>query len=424
MQSLKRVLFVSGTRGAGTLRYRVRLAEEALRARGIQTAACYFTDPRSALLLPDADVLALYRVPATPWLRELVRRAQLRGTPVTYDIDDLVFRPEHLDDLSFLPTLSEKERAGFYDAVPKRSIAARWATSGSATTRAIAGELAEFVQGPVEVLPNGVGRVALQLADRALRNETKSREISIGYFSGSNTHDADWLSIERDVADAMHQFPQTTLTLVGPVATSDALADFDTRVRRINFVDWRRLFAMLESVDISLAPLTAGPFTNGKSAIKWLESALVETPTIATATEPNADAITDGIDGILVPVSQSWLPALADLITNEEQRRSIGVAARESALRQFGPSVQAQRYEDYFNGVLADDRASEILPREPYRVPKAGPTLEGYDFPPDVNNEPWSPSMAARARLAGAQLRQLPARAAGRARRMAKRTRN
>lgn len=409
MTQVRRVLFISGTRGGGTLRYRVRLAQEALATHSIASRAVYFTDPAALTYLPDADVLALYRVPATPWLHELVRRATLNRTPVTYDIDDLVFTPDHLTDLEFLSSISPSERAGFVDMVPRRQTALQWADAASATTSSIAAELAHLAHGPVRVVPNGVGRVALAAADQTERSTTEIGRptVTLGYFSGSNTHDADWKCIEGSVRTVLTNYPNARLLLVGELAPTKLESDLERQVERIPFCNWTELFPLLARTDINLVPLTGTTFTNGKSAIKWLEAALTMTPTIATATEPHAAAITDRRDGVLLPIGADWTDSLAELIEDRELRADIGYHARSKALADFGPEVQADRYREFFESVSS--RSGPPIPRAEYRVPRSGTPLEPYPFvyPP----QEWPPSSQAGRELRKKQIADLPRRA-------------
>ena len=409
MTHVRRVLFISGTRGGGTLRYRVRLAQEALATHSIASRAVYFTDPAALTYLPDADVLALYRVPATPWLHELVRRANLSQTPVTYDIDDLVFTADHLNDLEFLATISATERDGFLDAVPRRQLALQWADAASATTSAIAAELAQHTDSPVTVVPNGVGRVALATADATERaiGQPGPPTVTLGYFSGSNTHDADWQCIEESVRTVLATYPHVRLLLVGELAPTKLDTEFSQQVERIPFCNWTELFPLLARTDINLVPLTGTTFTNGKSAIKWLEAALTMTPTIATATEPHTAAISDRRDGVLLPIGADWTGALTELIEDRDMRSSIGYQARSKALTEFGPEVQADRYREFFESVSSRPNAS--LAQAQFRVPRSGNNLEPYPFvyPP----QEWSPSSQAARELRRLQVADLPRRA-------------
>ena len=92
--------------------------------------------------------------------------------------------------------------------------------------------------------------------------------------------------------------------------------------------------ALLRDLDVNLAPLAPGSrFNEAKSAIKWLEAALVETPTVATPTEPFREAIDHGDTGLLAvdarrvgrrPRPRCW--------TTARPAPRIGARARRRAL--------------------------------------------------------------------------------------------
>ncbi|MEO6822602.1 MAG: glycosyltransferase [Candidatus Nanopelagicales bacterium] len=385
---LRRVLFVSGSGASATLRYRVRLAEEALRSRGVQTRAVHFTEPALSVWAEDADVVALYRVPITSAVVALVRSARRRGVPVTFDIDDRVFLQEHVTALPFLGQLSASDRELFLRDVPRRGETARLADRGSATTSAIVADLATVVPGPVFLLPNGVGVVAARQSEAVLAGPRDGHAtIRLGYFSGSATHDADWAAIEADVLELMRSDPRIELWLVGRVTPTRALDRLGERVQCRAPVGWLDLFEILASVDVNLAPLDYSQFTSAKSAIKWLEAALVQTPTVATLTEPFQYAARDGLDTLLVPPGQSWTPAIARLVDDEALRSQLGRSARIGALQRFGPEVQADLYRDYFCAAAAHDPAPgavqgrHSVPVESSRVVTLGLSLEAYPFP-------------------------------------------
>jgi glycosyltransferase involved in cell wall biosynthesis len=390
---LRRVLFVSGSANSATLRYRVRLAEESLRSRGVMTAAVHFTEPKLLSWAEDADVLALYRVPLTRSVASLVETLRRRGTAVTFDIDDRVFLSEHLAALPFLDQLSASDRVRFTEDVPLRGRTAMLADRASGTTAEIVDDLSGIVAGPARLLPNGVGRAAQQAADAVLaRPRELRRNVRLGYFSGSATHDEDWALIEADVVELMRQDPSVELWLVGKVAQGDALGPVADRVRLVPPVDWLDLYELLGSVDVNLAPLALSSFTAAKSAIKWLEAALVRTPTVATATPPFRAAIEDGTSSLLVPAGQSWTPTLARLVDDLELRERLGGVAREQAMERYGPLVQAERYLEHFEAALQGPRSQVATDRlvqakaDARRVFTVGVSLEPYPFPADLSS--------------------------------------
>jgi hypothetical protein len=108
---------------------------------------------------------------------------------------------------------------------------------------------------------------------------------------------------------------------------------------------WTDLPGKLRDLDVNLAPLVPGtPFNEAKSAIKWLEAALVETPTVAFPTQPFREAIENGRTGLLASTHLEWVVALESLLDDALLRRRIGTQARREALLRWGPHLQADRY--------------------------------------------------------------------------------
>jgi len=241
-----------------------------------------------------------------------------------------------------------------------------------------------------------------ELAARTTRRTDDGR-IRLGYFSGSATHDEDWRAIEPAVTALMHRDPRVELWLVGPLSTSTVLDRFGDRVTRVLPVPWQDLPQLLAQVDVNLAPLEATPFTAGKSAIKWLEAALVGTPTIATATPPFRDAVVDGETGLLVEPGADWSDALARVCDEPHVARLWGVQSRSSALSAYSPEMQADRYHAYFSAVLEAPRASVDLgalraARADEGFPRGlGLDLEPYPFEPALASLELDPPRGAEA---------------------------
>ena len=390
-RALQRVLFISGSGASATLRYRVRLPEEALRSRGVATRAVHYTDPVAARLADTADVVVLYRVPAGAELLGLLADLRRRQTPplVTYDVDDLVFRAEHLSSMTFLGGFSAPDRQRFAADVELRGQLAGQADLLTASTAEVLAELATGHPAPAALLPNGAGLVGVRLAESAVRVPRPTGRLRVGYFAGSATHDADWSSIEPVVLEFLGSHPRAQLVLVGQVTPSSRVGALPSgQLQVLDAVPWRELPALLRTVDVNLAPLERAPFTEAKSAIKWLEAALVETVTIGTGTGPFTAAVDDGRTGVLASTAQEWAEALDRLAADPAGRAEMGAAARVSALAMFGPSVQAERLVTVLTAALATLDAGPGSYPPPPRAPAAWRRwpvlLERYPWPDTV----------------------------------------
>jgi hypothetical protein len=109
--------------------------------------------------------------------------------------------------------------------------------------------------------------------------------------------------------------------------------------------DWRALPEVLRDLDVNLAPLEPlGRFNEAKSAIKWLEAALVGTPTVASPTGPYRAAIDPGRTGLLAGTAEEWTLAIDQLLRDPLARRRMGDAAHREALVTLSPALQGRRY--------------------------------------------------------------------------------
>src|SRR5262249_37706389 len=141
-----------------------------------------------------------------------------------------------------------------------------------------------------------------------------------------------------------------------------------------------------------LAPLEPDSrFNEAKSAIKWLEAALVATPTIASATEPFRDAIEQGMSGFTADDLDEWREALDLLILDRRTRRLTGERAQREALLRWSPHLQGRRF-------------LEILEEARDAWPGAAASRPANGWLPAIADEPVEPTALDRystARLAG-----------------------
>ena len=121
---------------------------------------------------------------------------------------------------------------------------------------------------------------------------------------------------------------------------------------------WHDLPDVLRDLDVNLAPLEPGSrFNDAKSAIKWLEAALVATPTIASPSAPFRDAIEAGRTGWLADDPAEWADAARARPRTTADRPHAGRRPRPTRARCCGwsPHLQGDRY-------LADPGASVARP--------------------------------------------------------------
>ena len=346
---LQRVLIVSGITGA-PLRYRGFLPAEALGAIGIHVDVKMYRD----VLVPEcaaaADAVVFYRVPATAQVLELIAtlRERTPAVPLLFDIDDLIVDPGLAPELDPILTAVPGLDLDLYWQGVRRYRTTLEACDGYiGSTSYLCERIGELTGLPTYRFANGVGRELARAADAQLRRPRARGPVRLGYFSGTNTHNEDWAFIEPAVVDLLRQRPHVQLWLGGLLDTGEALQPFADRIRRLPPVQWYQLPALLRDVDVNLAPLEPGrTFNEAKSAIKYLEAALVATPTVASPSGPFVECISSGRNGLLAGDRPSWLAALLLLVDDAGLRSRMGLAAHEQVLTALSPVQQGHRYRD------------------------------------------------------------------------------
>ena len=354
---VQRVVFMVGITGA-PLRYRAHLPAEALGLLGVRCDVRPYRHHDLPELIDAADVVCVYRVPATVAVLAMIDRARDRGTPVLFDVDDLIFDPDLAAEIPALTILGPAEAELWLEGVRRYRTTMEHCDGYVGSTAGLVEHAAAVTGLPTARFDNGVGLLLARRSDQALQARARQRRarsarspgaepapVVIGYLSGTTTHDHDWAFVEPAVVDVLDRHPGTRLVLGGYLVESPGLARFGERVVRHGFAPWYELPSLLADIDVNLAPLSPGSrFNEAKSAIKWLEAALVETPTIASPTAPFCEAIHHGANGMLAGSVPEWTAALDALVGETDRRRRLGARARRDALLRWSPHLQGRRY--------------------------------------------------------------------------------
>lgn len=348
----RRVLFLTGMDGA-PLRYRAWNLIERLGLAGVDAEVLYHSDARAIAAAERADVVILYRAPLGRIVAQIVERCRVRGVPVVFSSDDLVFDST---DLAAAPALDHPDPsvvAGYRESVEghARALAASDAFLGSTPELAAAAEGMGF---PAFTLANGPSGLLLEVSKRALGSRrVLPGRVRVGYASGTDTHDGDLALVAPALAEILGRRPEVDLVLVGPVALPAPLRGFSHRIERHSFVAWSDLPELLAGLDVSLAPLDIErAFNRAKSEVKFLEAAAVGVPTLASASPAFVRATRGGEVGMLAEGHREWVRGLGRLVDDAALREAIGGAARRDVVGRYGCDAQASDAADFLSAVL------------------------------------------------------------------------
>jgi glycosyltransferase involved in cell wall biosynthesis len=309
-----------------TFRYRVYNMVEAVASDPAQraTAAWFAVDEIASLLprLSAIDTLVLARVRYDASVARLIAAAKAQGVRVLFDCDDLVFDTRYVHLL--LDTLDQDTKPAaawdwWFAYVGRIEATARLCDGAITTNRFLAEQLTETVTGPVCIVPNFLNRRQQEVSETLLaakraRGFTGEGPVTIGYFSGTPSHNRDFAIVTPALARLLDRDPDVRVQIVGFMEAIGPLAAHADRVNRVPLHDWINLQRLIAEVEINIAPLQENVFTNCKSELKFFEAAIVGTWTLATPTMPFKRAIHSADMGRLTR-TEDWDRALAEAVT-------------------------------------------------------------------------------------------------------------
>lgn len=342
----ERVLIIAELSIPQCRRYRVDQKAEMLRGLGYDVTIVSWTDPLSARAALQLHGLAIfYRVPAHADVVSLIDEARRLGVPSFFDVDDLVFDEVEYTKNSNLTKLSEKERKTLLRGVRLYADALTRCDHAIASTRCIAEHMRRFNRGSIYVVENALDEGHLSLAEELDRRPPLAtpETVTIGYGSGTRTHDADFAVAADAVLEVLERFPQVRLAIHGYLELPAAFERFKDRVFRIPFLDAVDYQRAVASWQISIAPLETSLFNDAKSNIKFLEASAFRVPTVCSPAAAFSEVVEDGQNGFLARTREEWVSALSKLVTSDSLRSEIGQRAWQTVQERYRPEVVAAR---------------------------------------------------------------------------------
>lgn len=356
-------VFVSPLLNAPSGLYRVDHAGLALDELGYDVHIVPVADVFSRqALLAGAEVVVLHRVGWTEATGAVFEAARQAGARLVYDADDDVFSPGLSDNAALvdgLRFLTPEQSA----VLAEGTLACRRALLACDVALAATGHLADRMTAagrPATVTRNTFGpafaaRCREALAARAARTAGGDPSlVRLGYASGTSTHQRDFAVITPTLARLLGRHPGLTLTVAGclDLAEYPELAPYAGRIEVRPLVPHAALPAELARFDVNLAPLEADNlFCRSKSEVKYLEAALVEVPTVASAIPAFAAAVASGRTGLVAADEAAWEAGLEGLIRDAGLRRRLGRAAREHVERDYGPRTRRREWRAFLVGL-------------------------------------------------------------------------
>lgn len=307
-------------------RYRVEHLQEQLLYRGI-CSEFVEVDSVDINCIDQYDKLIVYRCRHTDKMEQLVAKFRSAGKQVLYDIDDYIFEYDQIKHLEFMKDSEYKDFDKYCDKIHKcMELMDGYITSTEHMKKAIE----KSFSGRDVIVNRNIASAEMLIESMKVNHKLRDDErVVLGYFSGSKTHDGDFALISDVLLELMKKYENLYLKIGGCLQLDKCFDEFSNRIIKFDFVDWRKLPALIQTVDINLMPLENTFFHACKSENKWMEAALVRVPTIASYNDELALVIQDGNNGYLCRNNEEWVRKLDALICDKLSRESIALKAFE-----------------------------------------------------------------------------------------------
>lgn len=259
------------------------------------------------------------------------------GIQTGYDIDDPVFDRNVYRSNPNLQFLERWEQDSLISGCDRYFMALRGCDFAIASTPGMQSLISEHFSNPVYLWRNAIDaetlhNVATAEKQRQDTSEGKQREIVLTYASGSRAHEADFRVAEDALVEIMTRHSALRFSIIGHLDLPERLKPFAGRISFTPFSDYTSYIGHISESGILIVPLVDDPFNECKSAIRYLESAALGIPTVATATGDFKNIVEHGKTGFLASTTADWIEALERLIASRKLRNKIGRAGKERVL--------------------------------------------------------------------------------------------
>ncbi len=343
----KRVAYYYEAANNSTFRYRAyNMAQVLNSGDGVpEVSASYFFQEdlhRVDEIAAAADVLVICRSAYNHRINQLISKFRIRDKRVLFDVDDFVFdtRYTHLV-VNTLGLDKEDPRVweDWFAMMGRMGQTLRMCDGAITTNDYLAARIAEFSGLPVKVVPNFMNREQLELSERIFAAKKSSgfardEAIHLGYFSGSPSHNHDYAIVESALESVLESDPRTRLMVVGYIDAGPSFARFGDRVIRQPFHDYVNLQRLISRVEFNLMPLQTNVFTHCKSELKYFESAILGTLSIASPSQRYAASIQDGENGYIARAHQ-WGSVMRRAIENMDHYGAMAEVAHADSLAKY-----------------------------------------------------------------------------------------
>ncbi len=275
------------------------------------------------------DYVWLQRKPLSPIFTSIITR----NSWLIYDFDDALYTVE-----SYRKTKPNPTHPGSKQTIKRLNFALKQSSIVFAGNEALACYARSFNPEKTFIIPTAYEKLA-ELPQPAI---TENRPTTIGWIG--NIGNLYFLSMIDETTSAIQtKYPSVKFTVMSGKSPEGLKT-------RWEFVPWSKEAEehWLNSIDIGIMPLENDEWSQGKCAFKLLQYMAHAKPVVASAVGANLKAIIDGTSGFLASSESEWEKAIEILVSNPEQRHSMG----KISLNHFLSIYERQKVQEKIATIL------------------------------------------------------------------------
>jgi glycosyltransferase involved in cell wall biosynthesis len=302
----------------------------------------YLDIHRAFTLMQTVTTVIFYRVPDGTYFDACYNEARRLGVTVGYDIDDPIFSLDIYNANSNLKTLDKAEKNNLLAETPNYLSAMKKCDYLIASTPGIFAAMQNLINKPVYLWRNCIDFETNSIAETVLaeKNEQSNKGVvRIGYMSGSRSHDEDFSLVANILARVMGEYPEVELVVGGYADIPCELMSLNHRIEIVPYSGYQGYFKNISNLDIVIVPLVKDAFNECKSAIRFMEAAIMCKPCVSSEVGDFSNIVKNGETGFLADADESWYQALSDLISSPALRLRMGLAAASDVQSHYSSKV-------------------------------------------------------------------------------------
>lgn len=353
------VVYIKDVFDNSTFRYRTYNVIETMDKSKKYCVSCFLVEELNDIydIIKNIDIFIFQRAKWSFEISNFIYYLKKMNKILIYDMDDMIYSPkyvpEYLNSISYYDEISIDS---FFALSKRYELIINECDGVIVTTSNLENKIKKDLNVPTWILNNYLNIEQINVSNKIVKEKKEhydNTKFTIGYFSGSNSHKRDLEVAEKAIVKLIDKYDDIYLNIVGFMDLTDDLKRLKKqgRVNFIKFAPYEQLQYEIGKVDLNIIPLQKHEFNNCKSELKYFESCIVNTLTLATDNDVYKSIINHGEDGFLTN-ELDWFSNLEYIYLNRDKMDKIVDNANKKCHKLYDYNNQINKIEKIYDEII------------------------------------------------------------------------